>query len=298
MYFTFDTEVVSSERTSQRSDADACALGVEWLRRQVEPDGAILFGVSAQGGEHLPRGAMFHARAATVIEALATRERGSAVVRRSRAWLGREVMRALQCRRPPGWPEDVAQVAGTLALAIGAGVDLRARLTELARSAPELAASPWHAAQVVAALGPAAPKVLWSACVRDLDRNDVAPWTLLAARHLGDDGVQAECERRLVRAIRSAPPHQGAVYGAHVPEIALTAMCVTALRDSREPTARAAVRCARAFLTRWQYRSDNAPACVDPRSAIGAFPLSPVHHVLRSDVTAHAVLALLPCGTS
>jgi hypothetical protein len=290
-YFTFDTEVVSSARRTQRSEADACTLGLDWLRRQVEADGSIHFGANARGGEPIPRGAMFHGRAATVIEALATRDGASSVVRRARAWLSHEVADALDGRRTTDWPEAVPQVAGTLALAIGAGVDVRDRLTDLARSAPELAASPWHAAQVVAAIGPAAPRALWNACTRDLDRNDVAPWTLLAARRLGDHGVQAECERRLVRAIRSVPPHRGAVYGAHVPEIALTAMCITALRDSGEPASRAAVRRGRAFLTRWQYRSANAPAYVD-QSAIGAFPLSPVHHVLRSDVTAHAALAL------
>jgi AMMECR1 domain-containing protein len=291
-YFTFDTEVVSSERRSTRSEADACTLGLDWLRRQVEADGSIRFGVNARGGEPLPRGTMFHGRAATVIEALAISDRAPAVVRRARAWLSREVADALNGQRTTDWPQTVPQVAGTLALAIRAGVDVCERLTGLARSTPELAASPWHAAQVVAALGPVAPKELWQACVRDLDRNDVVPWTLLAARRFGDHGVQAECERRLVRAIRSAAPHRGAVYGAHVPEIALTAMCVTALRDSREPAARAAVGRGRAFLTRWQYRSDNAPVYVDPHTAIGAFPLSPVHHVLRSDVTAHAALAL------
>jgi hypothetical protein len=47
-----------------------------------------------------------------------------------------------------------------------------------------------------------------------------------------------------------------------------------------------------AFVSRWQFAPGRIPASVDPDWALGAFPLSPIHHALRTDVTAHALLAL------
>jgi hypothetical protein len=48
----------------------------------------------------------------------------------------------------------------------------------------------------------------------------------------------------------------------------------------------------RRFPRTWQSAPGRIPASLDPDWALGAFPLSPIHHALRTDVTAHALLAL------
>lgn len=293
-YFTFETELVTSRAVSKSGDLDR--LAADWLARQVFPDGSIAFGVDPRNGDRVLTGQMLHGRSAAVVEALDQFSRHRSVVARARDWLGREIEHGLRGRRPDTWPEALPMVAGTLALALRAGIDVRDRLIALVRSAPEVSGSPWHAAQVVAALGKAAPKELWSACVSDLRRNPVAPWTQIAAVALGDRAAQGTCEAALVDAVRSGRPHLGAVYGSAVPETALTSMVITALRTSSgSQRVLEAVGRASAFLRRWQFAPGRVPGAYDPAHVAGAFPLSPVHAWLRTDVTAHALTAL--CGS-
>jgi hypothetical protein len=199
---------------------------------------------------------------------------------RARRRLERDVESALGGRPPPAWPEDDDRVAGTLALVALAGVDLR---DALRRARPT---SAWHTAQVALALG---DRALVRKCAADLDATPWAPWTLLAARATGETKTARRIAGTLVQTIRADRPHRGGVAAAGpVPEIALTAIAVEALAGEREA---AAIARARAFLLRWQ----SVPCGpVDPSVAAGAFPLSPIDDRLRCDVTAHALLALLP----
>ena len=294
-YFTFETNFVTSRLEGPSPSQRGNALAARWLARQVRSDGSIVFGFDPRTGESMAVGKMFHGRSASVIEALDLIGTERRSVARARRWLGREIERGLRGASIDGWPDTPAMVAGTLALALRAGIDVRSRLSELAASGSEIASSPWHAGQVVAALGRGAPKGLWSACVGDLARNPVAPWTLLGAIALGEDGVRLRCEAALLEAIRARGPHAGAVMGAAVPEVALTAMAMTALRaSSASRRVLDAIERASAFLRRWQLVPAAIPGAFDPALSTGAFPLSPVHPWLRADVTAHALIALAP----
>jgi hypothetical protein len=161
----------------------------------------------------------------------------------------------------------------------------------LARSAA-LCAAPWHAAQVALALGAATPEDLWSACVRSLDVEPRAPWVALAAAQRSDWPVFERAARALAAHLRSDGPHQGGIGTGSVPEIALTAVTAEALAPARDEPLRRARRHALSFLARHQFLSDALPEAADAKRVRGAFPLSPIHSFLRSDVTAHAVLAL------
>ena len=181
-------------------------------------------------------------------------------------------------------------VAGTLALASQAGIDLAEPLSQFAAK-PELATNAWHAAQMVCVLGKRSPPQLVRACVADLDQRPWAPWTLLAARELGDAKLIARCERPLVEALRSQAPHLGGASVTNVPETALTAISIEALAGLRSKEAKSAVARGQDFLRRWQLRS-SVSASLDPFLCRGAFPASPVASLLRCDITGHAVLAL------
>jgi AMMECR1 domain-containing protein len=273
------------ERDPRRSPA---VLAARWLAALVAPDGAIGFAIDPRGGERQARGLMYHGRAAVVLEALRGwpehRRRHAAAARRLHA----EIAAGLDGDAPPGWPDDEPAIAGTLALAIRAGLPFADALLARAGSAP-LASSAWHGAQVVAALGTRAPDALWAACVADLDARPFAPWTALAALARGDRAIHARIARTLVAAIAA----RGGVASGSVPELALTALTVEALAAGPATSeARAAVARGRAFLARWQFVPGCVPAALEPRAALGAFPLSPVVSVLRCDVTAHCLLAL------
>jgi hypothetical protein len=99
-------------------------------------------------------------RRAKLVRALDVHGGHARVVARARAWLAREVAAAMRGDPVEGWPNDFAMVAGTLALAAMAGVDVGRNLAAVAR-ADALRASAWHAAQVVAVLGTRAPEALW-----------------------------------------------------------------------------------------------------------------------------------------
>jgi hypothetical protein len=162
----------------------------------------------------------------------------------------------------------------------------------------EVARTPWHAAQVVAALGHEAPLELWTASVENLERRPWAPWTVLAAAARGDRGVGARAARAVADALRTHGPHRGGASVTPVPEIALTAVSVEALAHHGASWARAAAARGLDFLRSMQLTTKRLYGALDPSLARGAFPASPVADLLRCDVTGHALLALLakPAG--
>jgi hypothetical protein len=292
-FFLFETDTVVCRPRPSPASRSACDAAAAWLARLVAPDGRVSFAVDARTGRHSPVGAMHHGRAAVVLQALAQHGGQQRRVARGRAWLEREARGSLAGEPAPGWPREPPQVAGTLALAVLGGARLRAELrAAVADPAPVLGA-PWHAAQVVTALGAEAPEAIWRACVRDLEAHPWSPWTVLAARARGDAAVLEQAERALVDSVRAKEPYVGGVTpnpSRPVPETALTAVTAEALAPSTDRAAKAALARARAFLLRWQFTAEG-PAMIHP-STIGAFPASPIAPLLRGDITAHALVAL------
>lgn len=296
--FLFETErVVVYDQAFSKSNANDAAAA--WLSGMITSKSEMIFEVDGTTAVGDAVGEMHHARISIALAALAAH--GGFEARRKRA-LGRlasEIGDALAGRDVAGWPRGPAHVAGTLALASLAGVPLREELRGAA-AWPALQENAWHAAQVALALGREAPAALWQACVRGLEREPWAPWTAMAARARGDVAVLERTLPPLVGSVRADAPHAGGVcMPSHrpeaVPELALTAVVVEALAPSasrsREVT-QATVR-ARRFLRRWQCLPEQAPGAFDLRTALGAFPGSPVHAGLRVDVTGHVLLALL-----
>lgn len=270
---------------------DRRARAAAWLARLVARDGAVTFEVDARKRQRSDTGVMHHGRAAVVVRALAQHGSHRHLLGRVRSWLGDAIERALKGATVESWPSDPAMQAGTLALVHMAGVDCAAALSAAA-SHVSLRASPWHAAQVVAALGKAAPELLWRTCVDDLSVRPWAPWTLIAARARGDARATRRVASALTTCIRSSPPNEGACAMTEVPETALTALVLEALDGLDGADARGAVERGRGFLRGLQWLGDQIPAPIDPWLADGAFPASPIADVLRCDVVAHALLAL------
>ena len=295
--FTFETDALSvraDERPSEKRRAapsPVIAAG-EWLASRVDGSGRVAFAVDARTREVFPVGEFHHGRAAIVIQALAATKRHARRVARAKRWLRREIERALAGHAVDGWPRETPRVAGTVALAALAGVEVTRELRELS-AAPGVTSSAWHAAQVVAALGPSSPEGLWKACVADLAAQPWAPWTAIAARRIDDAAVLARCHRALAGSIKKRGPYEGGTDVTPLPELALTAVVVEALAGAKSKASTAAAGRARDFLLQWQLAPGAVPASLDADLAAGAFPLSPVLDGLRADVTAHAVLALL-----
>jgi hypothetical protein len=245
-------------------------------------------------------GAMHHARVAAAIQALAVHGGYPQLVSRARKRLALDAERALAGKSVEAWPDDPAKVAGTLAHLARAGVDVKRALLAMAQQ-PEVVRVPWHAAQVATALGPDAPHSLLRACIAALDSEPWAPWTVLAlAAHApraslarrGAAGVESAVAT-LVASIRPDPPHRGGVSKTPIPEVALTALTVEALRSVRPSRAvSAAVERGLEFVSTWQVRADRVPAAFAPEVSVGAFVGSPISSGLRADVTAHAYLAM------
>ncbi len=294
--FLFEVDAVVVRRTEARrtrmGPADAAAA---WLSSLVRPHGAVRFAIDARTGAVADVGRMHHGRGASVIHALAAHGGYKAQVARGRARLAAEIRAALAGRPVDGWPDDAAEVAGTLALAVRAGVRVKDELSAYARThEARVAAAPWHAGQVVAALGVAAPPALWRACLDDLERQPWAPWTVLGLRARGEPA--AACMRAvtgLVVAVRDEAPYRGAVFVTKLPEVAITALTVEALLAYPEVEgARDAVERARDFLRRQQLLGPAVPAVLRGGETEGAFVAAPTATLLRGDVTAHALLAI------
>lgn len=284
--------VVRGEAREDRAGAPEDRAAA-WLARRVGADGAVAFGIEPRSRAPAAMGPMPHGRAAVALAGLAAHGGHAQALGRGRARLRRDLEAALAGRAVPGWPEDPALIAGTLALAVLGGIEVTAELQAFAREQrAAIARVPWNAAQVCAALGPRAADSMYRACVADLERQPWAPWTVMAARARGDAAVLARGERGLCAQIRRRGPHEGGVGVTPVPELALTAVTVEALAPSSSAQARAGVARARAFLMRWQLLGEGIPAALDVAMADGAFPISPVCESLRCDVTGHALLAL------
>jgi len=291
--FAFETERVVArchESAREREDPRTGVLG--WLARQVEPDGRVRFGIDSNRGLPAFSGFLRHARAASLVQALALDERYSDVTARARAWLCSEVERARAGATVADWPSELPQVAGTLALCCLAGVGVQSALLPLA-SAPELLAEPWHAAQVASALASRAPSELWQVCVKALEQQSFAPWTVIAAHRRGD-GATFE---RALGALRDHMPRTSEF--GFVAEPALAGLAVEALALASDPDSRALHARSVALLEGCQLWADNDPA-PDSSWVHGAFPLARNQLFLRVDAAAHVALALAtqPPGTT
>jgi len=293
-FFVFETErVVVRSRVPRVKAAPRSAIeaAVRWLVARVGPDGAVSFVLDPRAPADEPVGPMLHARAAVVIRALAAHPAGARARKRAMAWLGREIASARAGRSLAACPDEAPLVAGTLALAKLAGLEVDAQLIELAKS-PAVRAHAWHAWQVALALGRSTPPTLWRACVRSLEREPRAPWIALAAAEREDWSTYERAATALAAHVIEHGPHQGGVpSSADLPELALTAIVVEALAHAKTQPLQRALRLAHTFLERQQLLDDPLPEAIAPERVHGAFPLTPVHSFLRSDVTAHAVLA-------
>ena len=290
--FAFTTEeVVVRPEASAPESRDATDLAASWLARLVAANGQIAFGIDARAGKVVATGPMHHGRAAVLLRALDCHGGHTLRVRRARAWLARRVAAGARGAQVEGWPRDLGEAAGTLALAAMARIDVSRDLLAIARS-EALRRSPWHAAQVVAALGRHAPEPLWRCCVDDLATRPWAPWTVIAAKARGDAAVQERARQALAGSIRLRPPGVGGCAATVVPETALTALVVEALAPGINAAERTAIRLARDFLGSLQFSGERTPGSLDADLACGAYPGSRIVDFLRCDVTAHALLAL------
>jgi hypothetical protein len=265
-----------------------------WLARLVQKDGSVLFAIDARTGSAVRVGEMHHARVAAAVQALALHGGHPAIVSRARKRLARDAEQALAGSAVESWPQERAKAAGTLAHLLRAGVDLKRALLAMAGD-PEVLAVPWHAGQVAAALGGDAPDALVRSCVAALETRAWAPWTVLALanRPLVASEDFAKAVGALVASVRTEGPHRGGVRLTPIPEVALTALTVEALRSVRPTRAvREAIQRGAAFVSAWQVTTENAPAAFALDASVGAFVGSPIASGLRADITAHAYLAL------
>jgi hypothetical protein len=263
-----------------------------WLAERVDPGGRVTFGVNPRTAEKHRKSPMFHGRAAILVRALLSQRVGRSAAMRARRWLEVELVRALAGHPVEQFPSDPALVAGTLALAVMSGIELSDALKSYA-TRPEVLAVPWHAAQVVAALGKRAPDALWQACKRHLEVEPWAPWTALAAKARGDGATFARATEALIAAVPEHGPHIGGVGPNSVPELARTAATVEALLTVDSAAARSARARARSFLLQHQMNGHHCMLTAEPELVHGAFPQTPVHDYLQIDVTGHALLALV-----
>jgi AMMECR1 domain-containing protein len=296
--FAFETDdvAVHTQPVKQASRSAGTNAAAAWLASMVDPEGRVTFAVDPRTRRRIAFGEMHHGRAASLIQALDAHGGHAAVVARARRRLEEDVRAALGGATVDGWPSDSDLVAGTLALAVLAGVHPLAPVLEdfVVRRHPPRAA--WHAAQVVAAIGRRAPEATWRVCVADLEVHPFAPWTLLAAEARGDASVRLRAARGVAGGLREHGPHRGGASMNAVPQTAVTALAVEALARHRAPFSRDAMKRGEGFVRSMQLVGARITAALDPRLAAGAFAATPVVDSLRCDITAHALLALLAVG--
>ena len=285
-----DASETRSRKAAARSHADPIDFAAAWIARLVSHDGSVAFAIDPVRRVLQPRGELHHARVASAIEALSAHGGYAREVRRARAHLEDEAMRALEGEAIEHWPTSLPAVAGTLALLVLAGVDLESELATLAR-APSLRMAPWHAGQVMLALGADAPSDLAAVCDASLDQTPFAPWTALGAHRAGHRALFRRATRALADSIRARPPFRGGASATPIPEAGLTAVAAHAL--ALDPKHRRTAELALDYVRRLQLLPDRIPASLDPRLALGGFAASPVNDLLRVDLAGHALSALL-----
>ncbi|HEV8245425.1 MAG TPA: ferritin-like domain-containing protein [Polyangiaceae bacterium] len=274
------------------ADASPVDAAAAWLVRAIDERGHVRFGLDPLSGACEAVGLMQQGRAAIVIAALREHGAHAQVLARAVQRLERDLAAALDGTRVAGFPEEPALVAATLALAALAGLEVREALRSRASVLEHFRDQPWYAAQVAAALAEDTPEELWAIVTRDLDRSSWAPWTARAALAKGDNAVFARATQGLVESLAGLGPG-GTSQEQPAPALARIAATLEALVDAPlDAAGTLALTHARDYLQRWQFRA-SCPPGVQPELAYGALPLSPSEWYLRTDVTAHALLALL-----
>jgi len=245
--------------------------------------------LDANSGAEEVLGEFYHGRAALVLLALDRVAPQHPSTQRLRCFLAEQLALVANARPPAAWPAEPAAIAGTLALLKLAGIEHS--LLSLPASADDFSDDPagaWHLAQVVAAFGAEAGQDAWARCQSALRSTPWPCWTALAARKLDDATTLARAARTLQTALGPLGL-RGECHGPSLP-LALVAAAVEALAPETAAETLDRISAGRRYLMRWQI--DEKTPDVDPRCAVGAFPLLPNHTMLRADVTAHALLAL------
>lgn len=270
------------------SEELAVRRGAEWLARAVGGDGSLRLTLDLNDGVRQWRGDFYHGRAAVVLMALERVGYHAETAQRLRAFLQAELDALARGRTPDAWPEAPRAVAGTLALLELSGIH-HGLLEPSVDDFDATAESAWHAAQVVCALGARAPDDLWEVCRSTLRGMPWASWTALAARARDDQATLARAVRNLQSAL-SPLGTEGECPAPGLP-LALVAAAAEALLPESSGEAQERVAACRRYLLRWQIGYETADAVRD--RGLGAFPLLPNDTILRADVTAHALLALV-----
>jgi len=291
--YLFETESVLARPTeTPQLERNPVTAASAWLSARVDIEGRVTFGVNPRTAKQETKSPMFHGQSAVLVRALLSQSGGRAAATRARRRLEVELARALAGLPVEQFPSDPALVASTLALAVMSGIELSDALMSYA-GRPELLTAPWHAAQVVTALGTRAPDRLWQACVRHLEVEPWAPWTALAANARADSDTQVRAAAALIASVPEHGPYVGGVGPNGVPELSRTAATVEALLALDSSAARAACARGRTFLFEHQMHGDRCALTAHPELVHGAFPRTPVHDYLQIDVTGHALLALV-----
>ncbi len=276
-------------RTVSRQER-AVQTGARWLADAVDANGRLRLTLDARTGDSKQGGEFYHGRAALALMALERVGGYSDASERLRGFLQAEVADLANGTPTGEWPTRRSALAGSLALLALSGVEVSRVLESKPEDFDDTPENAWHAAQVVTAFGAEAPPGLWELCVRALRTTPWPCWTVLAARRLDDQAVLARALRTL-QASLSPLGEQGQCQGS-IPPLALVAAAVEALQGETAPEAVARIQAGQAYLMRWQIDEDTPG--VDLAHGLGAFPLLPNEPTLRADVTAHALLALLP----
>lgn len=289
---TAPAALVGPRPTDASAVSDVPSIGVaidraaRFLAVSVAENGQPRFALDPRG-ECQHRGEMLHGRAAISLRALRAHGGHGAASERLAQWLHQQLRALVAGERPPGIPHDAWMGAGTLALACLAGVPLRQALLDRLPSLPRSEADPqarFHAGQVATALGEGCPAWVFELSCAEVDATPWAPWTAQAAFLRGDQAGWARARDGLLSTLAQDDAGPAAL------PVAVVAAALEALGPAAatEPALRGPIASACDCLLRLQH---------GPRSSatLGAFPLSRDEPVLRTDVTAHALLALLAC---
>jgi hypothetical protein len=277
--FVVTPTVVTPTSTDSEGAIDRAA---GWLARQIDADGH-LHGCRDVRGESATHGEMPHGRAAVVLSALRAHGGHAAAAAGLALYITTDLQAADDGQPPAGWPVSAWMAAGTYALACLGGLPfydaLLRHLEALPREPPHAFEAAWHAGQIATALGTQCPEWIWLLCKQPLAAGVLAPWSARAAS-VRDDRVGWSVGRdALVAWLQSIDP---------ATPNALVAAALEALEcdTERDDHAALAIKQGRAHLHAAQLGDDAG-------AGAGAFAISAQQPLLRVDVTAHALLALI-----